>query len=300
MNILVASRVSIPARDKTIPAWEWLRARGHNVFVTHPRSPEVTLRPDVIISMGVTIMEETFQALKRFPNALLFCYNWDTYEWVWKNPRPGEYDYRRYGTLLKQATEVWVPSKCTGLRTHQWWGINNWEVILSSAPIWEHSKVEDRGYIYCALREIPDPHWGLLSQACKELGLPLIMSQHELSYAAYQQCVANCSFLVSHCYELSTGGLSLLEGYYLGKPCLLSNSEWHGGSDYLGDRADYFESGKLESLKQQLSSLWENRRDSRESLADGQDWVRTNYSDEVMVAKMLRRIEHYGQAKTGG
>jgi len=126
MNILVCSKISIPAKDRTLPAWEYLRSLGHTVTVEHPCTLQIDIenfgswaKPDAIISMGVSIMEETFEAIRRWPDVPLFCYNWDTYEWVWSNPRPGEYDYNRYGDLLRKATQIWVPSNCTGRRVTQ-------------------------------------------------------------------------------------------------------------------------------------------------------------------------------------
>ncbi len=291
MNILVVSRVSIPAKDRTLPAWEHLRRLGHTVTVEHPRSLHIKDEPDAIISMGVTVMQETFEALKRFPKVPLYCYNWDVYEWVWSRPRKGEYDYVRYGHLLEQAREVWVPSECTGKRTEQWYGLKFWHTILSSVPYWDYADVQDKGYVYCALREIPDPKWDMLERACKGLNIPLVMTKHERSYEDYQRILAHCSFLVSHCFELSTGGLSLLEGYYLGKPCLLSSSDYHGGKDYLGNRAQYFQWDDYEHFKHMLQVLWNGRRELREPLNDGADWVRKEFSDEVMVEKMLRRMQ---------
>ena len=302
MNILVVSRVSIPAKDRTLPAWEHLRSLGHHVMVQHPGSRDITVKPDAIISMGVTVMDETFQFMRIWPGVPMFAFNWDCYEWIWekghggtrqaKNPnRPNEYNYIKYGSLLSRAKEIWVPSDCTGRRTEQWYGLKNWHTILSAVPYWDYPDVQDKGYIYCALREIPDPHWGWLEKACKELNLPLVMTQHEKNYEEYQQSLAHCSFLVSHCYELSTGGLSLLEGYYLGKPCLLSNSEWHGGWDYMGERAEYFQWDDYDGFKTGLIQMMRHKREMRESLRDGQDWVRKTFSDEVMIDKMLKRMQ---------
>lgn len=292
--------MSIPATETTIPAWEYVRSLGHTVWVEHPDSKVITEKPDIIICMGVTVMEQTILAMRRFPNTKLMCFQWDTYEWVWAKPRVsngrtfrGEYNYKLWGNLLESALEIWVPSECTGKRVTQWWNLHNWYTILSSVPYWEYSDVQDKGYIYCALREIPDPQWGMLEQACKELNLPLVMTKHERDYENYQKILAHCSFLVSHCYELSTGGLSLLEGYYLGKPCLLSDSIWHGGKDYMGDRATYFDSKDYRDFKYKLAYMWKNRRETREGLTDGQDWVRKNFTDRVMIDKMLGRIQHY-------
>jgi hypothetical protein len=232
-------------------------------------------------------MEETIDAIGRWPNATLYAYNWDTYEWVWTNPRPGEYDYLRYGRLLKEAREVWVPSECTRRRTRQWWDIDS-KVVLSSCPWWHRWDTKDLGYVLCTLRQIPDRDWGLFEQACQELSLPYKMTNHDVTYEEYQDTVAHCRFLVSHLHEASTGGLTLLEGYCLGKPSLLSDSEWHGGRDYMGDRATYFAAGNLNSLKTTLKLIYNNPpRIDREQ---AKRWVMQQFSDERMVGDILRRI----------
>lgn len=313
MNILVVSRVSIPAKDRVLPAWEYLRSLGHNVTVEHPGMAAAIkdFVPDVLIGMGVTVMEECFLAVKRFPGVPMYQYMWDCYHWVWEpgqegkrqasNPsRPGEYDYRRYGDLLRLAEEVWVPSKCTGLRTTQWWSINNWHVILSACPWWDWppedepgGAITDGGYALCTLREIPDPYWGRLETACKELNIPLTMTRHEVSYREYQRAVANCRFLVSDLYELSTGGLTLLEGYYLGKPCLLSNSPWHGGVDYMGGRASYFQHDSNTDLKEKLRYMYEGPAAWAGPPKDCREWVTANFSDKRMMDDMLGRIQSH-------
>lgn len=288
MIFLICSKISIPAKDRTLPCWEYLRSLGHEVIVEHPGSEKITKTPDVIISMGVTIMEETFVAMQRFPAAPLYCYNWDVYAWVWSNPRPGEYDYRRYGDLLKLAKEVWVPSECTGHRTTQWYGLKNWSVILSACPWWDYPDTTDEGYALCCLREIPDPWWGKFEQACEELGIPYKMTQHECSYEDYQHAVAHCRFLCAPLYELSTGGLTLMEGYYLGKPCLISDSKWNGGVDYMGSRATYFDHGNSHDFKSQLLYMWES---TPSVPTDHKEWIVNNFSDQRMVDDMLARIQ---------
>lgn len=290
MNILVCSRISIPAKDRTLPTWEHLRALGHEIIVEHPSSVPTTERPDAMISMGVTIMEETFEALDRFPGVPLYCYNWDCYEWVWKNPRPGEYDYVRYGELLRKAEEVWVPSVCTARRTVQWWNIppNRIVRILSACPWWDHPNVRDEGYALCCLREIPDPWWGMFEKCCEEMNIPYRMSKHEKSYEEYQDLVAGCKFLCAPLYELSTGGLSLMEGYRLGKPVLLSDSEWNGGVDYFGKRAAYFRHGDVADFQRWLYVMYHGVWTP--NLECQKRYIEENFSDERMGENMLGRI----------
>ena len=313
MRFLIISRVSIPAKDRTLPAWEYLRQLGHEVVVEHPGSVKDNERPDVMISMGVTVMQETFEAIHRFPDVPFWAMNWDVYGWVWEPgqegkvqakhaSRPNEYDYLRYGRLLARAREIWVPSHCTGRRTTQWYGLTNWSVILSACPWWDHPNVRDDGYALCCLREIPDPWWGKFEQACEELGIPYRMPKHEKSYEEYQDLVAGCRFLCAPLYELSTGGLSLMEGYRLGKPVLISDSEWNGGRDYFGSRAHYFQHGNYGHFKSQLRQMYDGipiLRDKSLLSARERDmppdykqaYIEQNFSDRRMVDDMLRRIE---------
>lgn len=334
MNLLIVSRISIPAKDRTLPTWEYLRELGHTVTVEHPDSVPSNQRPDVIVSWGVTIMEETFRALERFPGVPLFCFNWDVYAWVWDKPRQaeggglsqetqkcvcgraykqrrtrcpscrrpyvsqstsggfaGEYDYKRYGDLLKLATEVWVPSACTGRRTTQWYGLTNWHTILSACPWWDHVNVRDDGYALMCLREIPDPWWGMFEKCCEELTIPYRCTRHEVSYEAYQDAVAGCRFLCAPLYELSTGGLSLMEGYHLGKPVLASDSEWNAAQEYFGDRATYFVHGDEHDFKRQLRRMY---NETPPVALDHREWIETNFSDRRMVDDVLARLKANG------
>lgn len=289
VRILVIS--SLPARTKVLQAWAHVCNQfGGHVIVEHSKSQPTSKRPNAIISEGVTVMERTFEALKRFPGVPLFAYNWDVYGWVWTHPRPGEYDYKRYGELLNRAREVWVPSECTGRRTTQWYGLKNWRVILAMCAWWEWpaENVRDGGYAMCALRHLPDEWDTKFEEACTELNIPYSRPDHGLPYEGYQLTVAHCRFLVSHLHEASTGGLTTLEGYYHGKPVLLSNSEFHGGRDYFGQRARYFQHGDVEDFKRQLQDMYHNPPvlDRAECRA----WVENNFSDLRFVQQVAERI----------
>lgn len=290
MNILVISKPSIPAIQQYLPDWKQF-SKDHELIITeNARNIPRGWIPDAILSMSVSVMEETFSILKRYPGASLYSMCWDVYEWVWKNPRPNEYNYKAYGQLLEMSREIWVPSECTGKRVSQWYGLDYWKVVKSSAPYFDHDNVRDGGYAYCALREIPDKQWDWFERGCKELKIPYKMTQHNVSMKEYRDTLAGCRFIVSHCYELSTGGLSLVEGYYLGKPCLLSDSKWHGGRDYMGDKASYF-GEKYEYFLMALDTMY--RKAHQKMKKDHKEWVIDNYSDKIMCDNILRRLECY-------
>jgi hypothetical protein len=282
VHLLIISKVSFPATNRYLPDWEQMRALGHTISFN-----TATSKPDAILCMSVSVMEETWVALAKWPRVSLFCYNWDCYSWVWIRPRATEYDYRRYGELLRHAVEIWVPSYCTGQQTSLWWSLFNWKVIPSACPTWDYANVRDDGFALCPLRKLPD-HWcDKFAEACNELSIPYKTPDHNLSYREYQDIVASCRFLVSHYQEASTGGLTLLEGYYLGKSVLLTDSEWNGAHNYFGDRATYFRHGDFDNFKYWLQRMYDN---PRPVLADHRKWVEDNYNDQRMISDMLERI----------
>jgi hypothetical protein len=116
------------------------------------------------------------------------------------------------------------------------------------------------------------------------------MPEHNLPYEEYQDLVASCSFLVNHYQEASTGGLALLEGYYLGKPCLITDSEWNGARDYFGNRATYFRHGSMPNFKHWLRRMWECKPVVQ---PDHRQWIVQNYSSQRMIRNMLERINAY-------
>lgn len=289
MKILVLSKLSIPALNRTLPQWDYARELGHDVQVTD-RIEEITETPDVIIAMGVGVVNQAAWAFQRFPNVFAALYHWDRYSWTITRPRKGEYDYNRYGELVSMADIVFVPSECTGIQAGQWWGIENWHVVRSCAPTWEYSGGFDNGYALCTLRELPDACWGLFEKCCEEIGIPYKMTARDIPRSEYESDVANCRFIVSHLEEMSTGGLSCLEAYYHGKPVLMTDSQWHGGKDYFKSRAVYFKHGDEADFKDKLWSMWSNP--PRLNKADCRRWIDENFTDEIMVRQILERIEH--------
>lgn len=291
MKVLVLDRNS---RDNDNPIWVRLRERRHDVAVCELK--DCPFEPDAILNMSITLMDLTFAAVSLYPQAKLFCYNWDTYEWVWTNPRKAEYDYKRYGDLLRFAEEVWTPSHCTTKRTHQFYGekikvhrilaVTEWWDVVPGKGI-----IKDRGYVLCCLREIPDKHWGMLSRCCQQLSIPMIMTNHRLSIDVYRRAVNECRFICAPLHELSTGGISLTEAHYHGKPVLLSDSEWNGGRDYMGNRATYFRDGDEEDLKTKLTNMY--YMPERWSLEESRSWVKTMFSPERFGDDVADRLEVY-------
>jgi glycosyltransferase involved in cell wall biosynthesis len=89
-------------------------------------------------------------------------------------------------------------------------------------------------------------------------------------------------------YEASTGGLTLLEAYRLGKPVLMSNSYYQGGQDYFGDKAEYFQYDSYSNFKAKLKDMWENPR--KVNIEDAIIFT-DQYTPEKMAESVLNRLK---------
>lgn len=234
-----------------------LSVLGHQIRVN-----KVDEGCDVIIGWSMTRTEEILAAHAQFPNLPLIVYNWDAYRWQFNRPRPGEYNLTRYKELLKACRMVWCPSQGTVAATRELYGVES-VCIPAYAPLHHLKDVEvaDDGYVLHAMREYPDPFDPVLDKVCAELAIPLKRTRNALSVSDYTKMLARCTFIVSHYEEASTGGLALVEAASLGKPCLVSDSLWNAGQEYVD--ASTFEAGNRGALKSAIRSLWERRHEPR-------------------------------------
>lgn len=261
-------------------------------FGKYEISSNVEPDTDFVICWGISKMEHALAQKNMCSHAKLITYNWDVYGWVWDSPRDGEYDYLKYGELLGKSIEVWNPSERTKLRMEQWgrekWGksMEHGEVIKSYIPYYD-VPTKDGRYALNALRSLPDKNDGLFEKACTELEIPFKSPQHGMSEAEFQKTVAECTFICVPFYENSTGGLSLLEAYYLGKPALISDSPWQSAIEYVRE-ATYFKWDDYEDFKLKLKKMWE---DTPKVPKDHKQWVIDNYSERVMGEAIHKRLQ---------
>ena len=259
-----------------------LRELRHEVLVN-----DCTKDCDVILSMNISQVDNTEKFHRQFPDIPIICYNWDLYDWVKKEPRENEFDYKKYGKLLKKSKEIWCPSKCTVKKTKEWYGLDS--IVIKSFSRFYDSDILSERYILNPLRPIPDRNYGWVEKVCKELDIPLLNRENKYyRWEEYKNLVAECLFIVSPYYEASTGGLTLIEGTYLGKPCLVSDSPYNGVRDYLGDRAYYFDHNDYEDLKTKIKEMWDNT--PKLDLKDCQKWVKDNYGVKGMAEKIHQRL----------
>lgn len=287
MRILVLSPLSFPSLGKYLPDWVFGPEHGLRVDVKD-RVLGGEPKPDAIVCMSVSRTTDTAFALSLWPDVPLFVYHWDCYSWIWLRPRANEYNYGVYGELLKRAKEIWVPSVCTGKQASLWWSLYNWVVIHPAVNLLPQNTPTVQGeYVYCALRTLPDAWAYKLDEACSKLGIPYVKTDHGIPYANYQKTISNCRLIVNHYTEASTGGLTLLEAYALGKPVLCTDSEWNGAGEYFADRAYYFRHGDVRSFQERLRQLYD---DPPKPPRDCYEWVQRHFSHEAMVKRISERL----------
>lgn len=260
----------------------WLEALGEELIERgHEVSPDCTPEIELVLGMSISQMQNIQRAHDMFPGIPMINYNWDIYNWVFTQPREGEYNYKQYMKLLNESVEVWVPSE-TEKRRSDAQEINNVRVIKTYS-LYFPLKSKDRRYVFNAMRELPDEEWDWAEKACAELGFPYVGSDRNRTWEQYLKVLAHCRLMISPNKEASTGGLSLIEGYYNGKPLLINGGGGNGGVDYFGSRAETF-SG-YNDLKKKLESLWDNL--PKPDLVECRAWVEKNYS----VGRMADEVE---------
>ncbi len=254
---------------------------GH-VFVDREHAPEV------IICMSVSQMDETERALADNPQARLFVYDWDVYDWSLTNPRPREYDWVRFRALCLRAEEVWVPSKAEAARYRRWTG-REAVIVKSAVPFWSLPELEptDGRFVLDTLRETPDPYWGMAARACKELGIPFVASKHGQGFTQYAQLLASCTMTVSTLREASTGGLGLVEAAWYGKPCLVPNNPENAGAEYVPG-AFRFAAGDFADLKAKIKELWDEP--TLDYACKDREQIRKEFSAEAMASAIHARL----------
>lgn len=215
---------------------------------------------DVLILATFFKIDEAMELRTRYKQPLV-VYCWDYYLW-----NHGLERWPRYAAFLKRASLILVPSRAQQRRLKELLGLDS-QVVHSGVPTFE-AEVTDGNFILDPVRYYPEENRTWAEDAAKELNIPIIHSEHQFTSEEFKKLVASCTFLTCAYREASTGGLSLMEGLYLGKPSLVSNSPYMGAVDYLGDYGFYFQYDDFEDLKTKMSTLWVTRprMDGREHL----------------------------------
>ncbi len=225
----------------------------------------------------------------------VFHYCWDLYPWQLNGEERPSYPYptwwKEYRHHLNDARAVFVPSQCTVDRVKEF--TTQQHITVVKAPIHVFDEPTwDGGYVLNPVRDYPDANRHAVEEACKRLGVPYKQSGNNLPWNEFKKVVAGASLIVSAQEEASTGGLTLLEGYALGKLVLVSNSPRHGGRDYFGDRAATFQWDQPASLDNMIRNLLHFRKENPDwKPPECMDWVTRTYNDREFAKQIADTIK---------
>tara|TARA_R100000231_G_C5321895_1_gene163697 strand:+ start:179 stop:1063 length:885 start_codon:yes stop_codon:yes gene_type:complete len=218
----------------------------------------------------------------KYPHMKRILYLWDLYPWV-----------KKYNIIpFPFYNEIWVPSNEVSLRVKELYSSSQkTKIIKCFFESFEGEKARnlEKDFIFHPLRAYKDSNYRFLEKACEKLNINVLRPEHSLTFDEYKQAILNCSFLVCEYSEASTGGLSLLEGYYHGKNVLLSDSKYQGGKDYFGDRAFYFKDGDLSDFIDKVDMLHKKSKDPVD-LQDRRSFCKI-YSKSAMATRVINALK---------
>ena len=246
---------------------------------------------DYILSMNGLSQNNRFKDItERYPNIKSVMYVWDLYPWT---------NYARGYESINEYTEIWVPSNEVILRLKEIYNVdpNKCKVIRAYADFFEDldNKLDNKGFAYHFARPYVDPNVGFCEKASEITNIPLVKSTHDFSPEKYKATILQCSFLVIDYMEASTGGLTLLEGYYHGKDILISDSIYQGARDYFGDRAFYFKDGDIDDYIKKFQMIYEKSHNyslSEYELNERKTYCKTNFSIDSISDNILSRLHN--------
>lgn len=238
---------------------------------------------EAIFCASVITMEKAILAHNETKKPLaIYC--WDYYLFAHDGRHTG-WDWKRYAQLMAQADIIFVPSSAQQLRLKEL--LNLESLIVKTGILTYEHEVTDAGFILDPLRYYPYEQAKWPEQAAKELGIPIIHSEHQYTDLEFKKLVASCTFMTCAVPEASTGGLTLTEGLWLGKPSLISNSQYQGAKDYLADWGIYFQWDDYEDFKMRMNSLW---RDRIKFKSKQRDYIAKELSFNNMAKELYENI----------
>lgn len=228
----------------------------------------------------------------RHPHVPTIHYNWDLYPFQvvecngYTRANPDLWD--PYLEELTTCRDIWVPSETVTNRTYEFTGRDDCTLIKTSVRPWEANKSRTPNYAVDVMRKYPDPNRDLAHEHCRAVGVNLIETQNERPWEEFKQIIANARFLISAQFEASTGGLTLVEGYWHGVPSLISNSPRHGGHEYFGCRAEYFQWDNPLLFRRKLLELMDHP--PKIDIDEAREWITKEYSEHAMASRMAKRF----------
>lgn len=237
---------------------------------------------DAIFCASVERVEQAFTAWVQTKKPFaIYC--WDYYLFAHDGRHTG-WNWKKYAEILSYAHIIFVPSLAQQLQLKELLGLDSM-IVKSGIETYEH-KITDAGFILDPLRYYPVEQAQWPERAAKELGIPLIHSEHQYKdRVEFRKLVASCSFMTCAVPEASTGGLTLSEGLWLGKVSLISDSPFQGAEDYVGKYSVHFKHNDYEDFKRKMKEMWDEH-----PFYDGVDSMRLYMTKELTFDKMAKGI----------
>lgn len=240
-----------------------------------------------------TFAVEVNRHRQHFPlKVAYFC--WDLYRVNMEGTRAGmDADAKRmwadYARALDAADLVLVPTEAARRQVRRWVAKPPILTVPPACdPWWKGAPIREGKHVLDVMRPYDDWGQGKVRAACEALGLPCVESRGELSFEQFQQAVIDAKVLACAYDEASTGGLTLLEGYALGKRVVGNSSTFNGVRDVFGPLALFFRPFDEEDLRRAIKTAWDA---SPPDWEDSQLWVEENYSDAAMARSLVEVLE---------
>lgn len=245
------------------------------------------LKEAQVIYVASILFMEKAMTLRNISNKPVAVYCWDYYLWAHEGHHHDGNNWKEYAKFLQEADVVFAPSEAQQLRLKELLDVDS--IVVHSGILTYDAKSSDKRFVLDPVRYYPEEqaHW--VEKACEELGIKCIHSEHQFSLKEFRKLVTTCSFMITALHEASTGGLTLMEGLWHGKPSIVSDSKYMGASDYVGKYGIYVKDGEYEDLKAKIKTLWENPIEYDKE--EVRKYIKNNYSFDIMAKGLYNGIK---------
>lgn len=278
--------------DPLAPEGFWRRLQELDIDCTNI----LTSNCDLVFSAGTGLGGLDWERkYGQYPHIPVCEYSWDLYdnqvEGGLNSPDPASRDFwERHIERLKRCAKILVPSNWCKKPVWKRTRVST-STVLSGVRLFHEAELESQ-YVFDPIRPL-DKDVGIAKRLCDNHGIPCVHGKTSLGRPEYRKTVANCRFMVTTATQASTGGLSLLEGYALGKPVLLTNSPTSGIIDYFGKEGErpgvyYYQWDNHDNLLHKLKHLWHNcpKLDADECRA----WVESRYGGPALAERLAKEF----------
>lgn len=240
---------------------------------------------DLIFNMSAFEYKKIEKISEKYPNIPVVNYVWDFYKWAYEGKH--KFDWKGYGEFLKKSKLIIVPSSAQQLRLKELLGIDS--VVVKTGHSMFEVESKDKRYVLDHMRWYPEENEKWIETACKTQYITVEHSEHKYPRDEFELLVGHCTFLACGYREASTGGLTILEGLWNGKPVLLSNSPYQGGKDYAGEFATYFQYDDYNDCKKKVKEMFENP--PKIDIEKVREYIRNNFTYEIMANNLEKEFK---------